>query len=132
MCQTLISQQGRYINNTKTNLIIRLHAMAVGVRTYNSRMLQEAETIDDARVRAVITKTCLYNFDPLKPHFYTVKLGHVYTLFFLFLLKNIDCRYSLEPPLPTIYVFEQKYEKYQSFFICKFSVFRREIFYIFK
>ena len=23
----------------------------------------------------VITKTCLYNFDPLKPHFYIVKLG---------------------------------------------------------
>ena len=33
-----------------------------------------------------ITKTCLYNFDPLKPHFYIVKLG--YTLFFLFLLKT--------------------------------------------
>ena len=23
----------------------------------------------------LITKTCLYNFDPLKPHFYIVKLG---------------------------------------------------------
>ena len=22
-----------------------------------------------------ITKTCLYNFAPIKPHFYTVKLG---------------------------------------------------------
>ena len=44
-------------------------------------------------------KTCLYNFDPLKPHFYIVKLElQGYTLFFLFLLKNIDCRYSLEPP----------------------------------
>ena len=46
-----------------------------------------------------ITKTCLYNSDPLKPHFYIVKLGlEGYTLFFLFLLKNIDCGYSLEPP----------------------------------
>ena len=43
-----------------------------------------------------ITKTYLYIFDPLKPHFYIVKLG--YTLFFLFLVKNIDCGYSLEPP----------------------------------
>ena len=36
---------------------------------------------------------------PLKPHFYIVKLGFtgVY-LIFLFLLKNIDCGYSLEPP----------------------------------
>ena len=47
----------------------------------------------------VITKTYLYNFDPLKPHFYIVKLGFtgVYIIF-LFLLKNIDCGYSLEPP----------------------------------
>ena len=38
-------------------------------------------------------------FDPLKPHFYIVKLGFtgVYIIF-LFLLKNIDCGYSLEPP----------------------------------
>ena len=43
-----------------------------------------------------ITKTRLYNFDPLKPHIYTVKQG--YSLFFLFLLKNRDCGYSLEPP----------------------------------
>ena len=28
--------------------------------------------------------------------------------------------------------FEQKYEKYQSFYICKFSVFGGEIFYIFE
>ena len=28
--------------------------------------------------------------------------------------------------------FEQKYEKYQSFFICKFSVFGAEIFYVFE
>ena len=46
-----------------------------------------------------ITKTCLYNFDLLKPHFYIVKLGFtgVYIIF-LILLKNIDCGYSLEPP----------------------------------
>ena len=46
-----------------------------------------------------ITKTGLYKFDPLKPHFYTVELGFTgYTLIFLFLLKNIDCGYSLKPP----------------------------------
>ena len=45
-----------------------------------------------------ITKTRLYNFDPLQSHFYIVKLWFTeYTLFFLFLLKNIDCGYSLEP-----------------------------------
>ena len=54
-----------------------------------------------------ITKSYLYNFDPIKPNFYIVKLRlQGYTLFFLFLLKNIDCGYSLEPPrrVPTIYV----------------------------
>ena len=46
-----------------------------------------------------ITKTRLYNIDPLKPHFYIVKLGFrgVYTIF-LISAKNIDCEYSLEPP----------------------------------
>ena len=44
-----------------------------------------------------ITETYLYNFDPLKPHFYIVKLGFTgVTLFFLFLLRNVDCWYSLK------------------------------------
>ena len=70
-------------------------------------------------------KTFLYNFDPLKLHFYIVKLGFtgVYTIFFiLFLLKNIDCGYSLEPPRrggsntsTHNLCFEQKYNKYQNF-----------------
>ena len=43
--------------------------------------------------------TCPCYMYPLIPHFYIVKLGNagVY-LFFLFLLQNIDCGYSLEPP----------------------------------
>ena len=46
-----------------------------------------------------ITKTCLYNFDPLEPHFYIEKLGFtgVYIIFLIF-AQNIDCGYSLEPP----------------------------------
>ena len=46
-----------------------------------------------------ITKTCLYNVDPLIPHFYNVKLGFtgVYIIF-LISTQNIDCGYSLEPP----------------------------------
>ena len=46
-----------------------------------------------------ITKTSPCNEHPLTPHFYIVKLGFtgVY-IFFLFLLQNIDCGYSLEPP----------------------------------
>ena len=58
-----------------------------------------AVLLTTAYVIYLITKTCLYKVDPIKPHFYIVKLGFTGdTLFFLFLLKNIDCGYSLEPP----------------------------------
>ena len=70
------------------------------------------------------TRTRLYNFDPLKPHFYIVKLGFTgVNIFFLFLLKNIDCGYPLEPPRrggSNEYhnlCFDQKYEKYLNCFI---------------
>ena len=43
-------------------------------------------------------KTHLYNFDPLKPHFYIVKLGFIGVhITFLISAQNIDCGYSLEP-----------------------------------
>ena len=83
-------------------------------------------------------KKRIYNFDPLKPHFYIVKLGFtgVYIIF-LFFLKSIDCGYSLEPPRwdgSNEYHnlgFEHKYEKYQSF-LSEIFVFGGEIFYIFE
>ena len=36
-------------------------------------------------IKGYITKTCLYNFDPLKPHIYIVKLGFtgVYIIFLI-------------------------------------------------
>ena len=67
------------------------------------------------------TKTRLYNFYPLKPHFYTVKLGFrdlgflIHIVFFVskgnlfdiyftgvhiifsYFAENIDCRFLLEP-----------------------------------
>ena len=76
-----------------------------------------------------ITKTCLYNFDPLKPHFYTVELGFtgVYIIF-LILFKNIDCGYSLEPPrrggsneYPQALFLSRNMKKYQIFYLKTFS-----------
>ena len=86
-----------------------------------------------------ITKTRLYNIDPLKPHFYIVKLGFtgVYIIF-LISAQNIDCGYSLEPPRrgdSNEYqqsMFWAEIRKISEFFIWKFSVFGREIFYIFE
>ena len=67
-----------------------------------------------------ITETCLYNFDPLKPHFYIVKLGFtgVYIIFLIsaqkhklwLLVRTASVLTSNHNPC-----FEQKYEKYQSF-----------------
>ena len=54
----------------------------------------------DFSFRTDITKTYLYNFDPLKPHFYIVKLGFTgVVIIFLISAQNIDCGYSLELPL---------------------------------
>ena len=69
-----------------------------------------------------ITKTCLSNFDPVKPHFYIVKLGFtgVYIIFLISAQKHrlwvlvrtaLSRRFSR---VPTIYVLS-RYEKYQSF-----------------
>ena len=39
-----------------------------------------------------ITKACLYNFDPLKPHFYIVKLGFTGT-YIIFLISSYKHRW---------------------------------------
>ena len=77
-----------------------------------------------------ITKTCLYNFDPLKPHFYIVKLGFtgIYSIFLISAQKH-RLWYSLEPPHRSL--FWAEIGKISEFFIWKFSVFGDEIFYIF-
>ena len=81
------------------------------------------------------TKTCLYDFDPLKPLFYMVK--QVIHYFFLFRLKTIDCEYSLEPPQwgycnenpQSVFRVEIK-KKISDFFYLKILSFRRKNFYI--
>ena len=64
---------------------------------------------DDQSVPELITKTYLYNFDPLKRHFYIVNLGFTgVCIIFLISAKKHLC-------------FEQKYEKYQKFYLKTFS-----------
>ena len=81
--------------------------MLLGNMKYTSHTLinitQDSEQRAHPRSQIIlfvcITKTRLYNFDPLQPHFYIVKLGFtgVYIIF-LISAQNIDCGYSLEPP----------------------------------
>ena len=68
-------------------------------------------------------KTYLYNFDPLKPHFYIVKLGFTGVhIIFLISAQNVDCWYSLEPPrrggsneYPQSMYWAEIWKKYQIF-----------------
>ena len=66
---------------------------------YFSYFFKKTYVVGAHQKRLGITKTRLYNFDPLKHHFYIVKLGFtgVYIIF-LISAQNIDCGYSLEPP----------------------------------
>ena len=72
-----------------------------------------------------ITKTCPCY---LEPHFYIEKLGYAgVDLFFLFLLQNIDCGYSMRRfyRVPTIYVLSIN-KKNTKIFPLKFSIFTAE------
>ena len=89
--------------------------------------------------RGRITRTYLYYFDPLKPHFYIVKLGFtgVY-INFLISAQNIDCGYSLEPPrrggsneYPQS-MFWAEIRKISEFFIWKYSFLGDKIFSMFE
>ena len=79
---------------------------------------------------AIITKTRLYNVDPLKPHFYIVKLGFtgVYIIFHIS-AQNIDCGYSLELPRwggsneYSQFMFLRRHKKNIRIFIWNFSYF---------
>ena len=65
----------------------------------------------------------LHNFDPLKPHFYIVNI--------IFLISAQKHRLWVLTSTHNL-CFEQKYEKYQSFFTWKFSVYGGEIVFIFE
>ena len=88
-------------------------------------------------IQSPITKTYLYNFDPLKSHFNIVKLGFtgVYIVFLILLKKHrLWVLVRTASPVPTSthnLCFEQKYEKYQNFLSENF-MFGGEIFYVFE
>ena len=124
-----------YLNQRDPLRYCHFHVLNQQVRSFN--------VLISAKLH-FITKTCLYNFDPLKPHIYIVKLGFTgYTLFFLFLLKSIDFGYPLEPPRrgsnsrggSNMYpqsMFWAEIRKISEFFIWKFSFFGGKIFSIFE
>ena len=86
-----------------------------------------------------IMKTHLYSFEPLKPHFYRVKLGFtgVYIIFLISAQKQIvGTRYNrpAEAVITSTHslCFEQKYENYQNFFHLKVFISGGKILNIFE
>ena len=84
-----------------------------------------------------ITKTRLCNFDPLKPHFYIVKLEFTgVNIIFHISAQNKDCGYLLEPPRrggsneypqSLFWAKKKKYQNFSSenfqFLVVKFSIY---------
>ena len=59
-----------------------VHTMSANTCNHaNSKYMTDAQ---HRKNEGTITKRCLYNFEPLKPHFYIVKLGFtgVYIIFY--------------------------------------------------
>ena len=67
----------------------------------------------------IITKTYLYNFDPLKPHFYIVKLGFTGVHYFAYFCKNHRLWVLAEAVLTSTHnlCFEKNNEKYQNLYL---------------
>ena len=70
----------------------------------------------------IITKTYLYNFDPIIPDFYIVKLGFTGVVSIFLISSKKDCGYSLEQPreavltgVLTIYVFNRNMKNIRIF-----------------
>ena len=70
-----------------------------GAFAANANYKHLQQHVHPSKLSFFITKTYLYNFEPLIPHFYIVKLGFtgVYIIF-LISAQNIYFGYSLEPP----------------------------------
>ena len=70
-----------------------------------------------------ITKTCLYNFDPLKPHFYMYKVKLGFTgVYIIFLISAQKHRlWVLVRTASSIYVLCRYIKKYQNFLSKLFS-----------
>ena len=83
----------------------------------------------------IITKTYLYTFDHLKPHFYIVKLGFTGAYIIFVISAQKHRLWVLDEAVLTSthnLCFEQKYEEYQNFLSEKLPFFGGKIFSVFE
>ena len=78
-----------------------------------------------------ITKTRMYNYDPLQPHFYIVKLGST-GVYIIFLISAQRHRLWVLVRTAWNMKYGQKYEKFQTFLSENFSFFGSKILNIFE
>ena len=102
----------RPVNNSE----ISIAALDFGIANHSKNIAETAAPTSFTEARfeeskqnaflAIIMKTCLYNFDPLKPHFYIVKLGFtgVYIIFFISAQNAQKHILRVLVRVPTIYV----------------------------
>ena len=116
------------VHSAKIQVILRVRSV------WSESSLCAVSIANDA-----IAQTWLYNFVPLKPLFYVVKLGFTgVCIIFIISAQKHRLWYSLEPPrrggsneYPQS-MFWAEIWKMSEFFIGKFSFFGRKIFNIFK
>ena len=79
------------VNSIDNEFQNTVHMEMKGKLSYSKIYLSRTTNNKKRRVKKHINKTRLYNFDPLKPHFYIVKLGFtgVYIIFVIS-AQNID------------------------------------------
>ena len=97
--KTLLSTKYVHYSHALGSIVVN-HNYALGsiescIRRHCYQSKDNIHTLTDLNVTSDniflnITKTCLYNFDPLKPHFYIVKLGFtgVYIIFLISAQKH--------------------------------------------
>ena len=123
--QSCLSNTCTYGNYSTFLVFLHKHELCFNMKKKDTKSFQPKK-----HQQQNITKTCLYNVDPLKPHFYIVKVGFtgIYIIF-LVSAQNIDCGYSLELPrwggsneyLQSMFLSRNK--KNIRIFIWKFSIF---------
>ena len=93
-------QHFHYIIRGNKNQWVVKHMQINLCRTKKTLAITIRTGAGEAITWLVITKTCLYSFDPLKPHFYIVKLRFtgVYIIFLISAQKH-RLLVLLEPPL---------------------------------
>ena len=84
-----VKREGLYMYQVTISLYTRMSKQLFFIPSGHMTFMQRRLHVD-ATSLGYITKTYLYNFDPLKPHFYIVKLGFtaVYIIFLISARKH--------------------------------------------